>query len=84
MTLVGAKGLMAADFGGRSDPFATLQLRNTEFRSRTISKTLSPQWDEHYVFPIRDMADVLHVKVFDQDRFQEPEFLGRVAIPLLR
>lgn len=33
---------------------------------------------------VKDMAAVLEITVFDEDRDHKVEFLGRVAIPLLR
>ena len=84
VTLVGAKGLYGADFNGKSDPYAFLTLRNTEKRTSTIYKTLNPEWNEEFVFAIHDISDVLHIKIYDEDRFNSPEFLGRLAVPLLR
>lgn len=36
----------------------------------------------HYS-PIKDIHDVLEVTVFDEDGDKPPDFLGKVAIPLL-
>lgn len=33
--------------------------------------------------PIKDIHDVLEVTVFDEDGDKPPDFLGKVAIPLL-
>lgn len=33
--------------------------------------------------PIKDIHDVLEVTVFDEDGDKAPDFLGKVAIPLL-
>lgn len=33
--------------------------------------------------PVKDIHDVLELKVFDEDGDKAPDFLGRVAIPLL-
>ncbi len=52
VTLVGAHGLFAADFGGKSDPFATIKLRDTEYETETLNKTLNPEWNETHVFHI--------------------------------
>lgn len=80
--LLRAKGLYGADFGGKSDPFAVIQLRDVEFKSNTIKKEINPVWDEEFVFPITDMSDIMYITVYDEDRFNDPEFLGKVAIPL--
>lgn len=37
-----------------------------------------------FVFsPVKDIHDVLEVTVFDEDGDKAPDFLGKVAIPLL-
>ncbi len=81
--LVGASGLYGADFGGKSDPFCTVRLGDLEYRSEVSRKTLEPEWKEQFHFDVRDMSEVLHVCVYDHDRFHDPEFLGRVSVPLL-
>jgi hypothetical protein len=81
--LVQARGLFGADLLGKSDPFATLRLRDVEFESSVIKKTLKPEWNESFVFQVNDMSDILYVTLWDEDRFNDPEFLGMVAIPLL-
>ncbi len=54
-----------------------------EFRTATVSKSLNPEWNENFTFPVTDVTDAIHVLVYDQDRFHDPLFLGRVAVPLL-
>lgn len=43
--LLRAKGLLAADSNGFSDPYAKLSLGEQKQRSRTIRKTLNPVWN---------------------------------------
>lgn len=40
----GAKGLAAADLGGKSDPFCVLELGNARLQTHTEYKTLAPNW----------------------------------------
>lgn len=40
----GAKGLAAADLGGKSDPFCVLELVNARLQTHTEYKTLAPNW----------------------------------------
>lgn len=83
--LVRAEGLYAADFGGKSDPFAVIRLgQGTKYESKTIPKTLNPEWNEEYFFNITDISDMLYVRIYDRDRFHDPEYLGGVVIPLLK
>jgi len=84
VTIVSASGLRAADLGGKSDPFAVVELNNISYETATHIKTLDPRWDETYVFNVLDITDILYITVYDKDILGDPEFLGRVALPLLR
>uniref|UniRef100_A0AAY5ELR9 Multiple C2 domains, transmembrane 2b n=1 Tax=Electrophorus electricus TaxID=8005 RepID=A0AAY5ELR9_ELEEL len=81
--VVKASDLMAADLNGKSDPFCVLELGNNRLQTHTIYKTLYPEWNKVFTFPIKDIHDVLEVTVFDEDGDKVPDFLGKVAIPLL-
>ncbi|KAF4804172.1 Multiple C2 and transmembrane domain-containing protein 2 [Turdus rufiventris] len=78
-----AVDLMAADFSGKSDPFCVLELGNDMLQTHTVYKNLNPEWNKVFTFPIKDIHDVLEVTVFDEDGDKPPDFLGKVAIPLL-
>uniref|UniRef100_A0A674I7K7 Multiple C2 and transmembrane domain-containing protein 2 n=1 Tax=Terrapene triunguis TaxID=2587831 RepID=A0A674I7K7_9SAUR len=78
-----AVDLLAADFSGKSDPFCVLELGNDRLQTHTIYKNLNPEWNKVFTFPIKDIHDVLEVTVFDEDGDKPPDFLGKVAIPLL-
>ncbi|XP_075431363.1 multiple C2 and transmembrane domain-containing protein 2 isoform X2 [Ascaphus truei] len=78
-----AEDLLAADFSGKSDPFCVLQVGNDRLQTHTVYKNLNPEWNKVFTFPIKDIHDVLEVTVFDEDGDKPPDFLGKVAIPLL-
>ncbi|ELW70734.1 Multiple C2 and transmembrane domain-containing protein 2 [Tupaia chinensis] len=78
-----AVDLLAADFSGKSDPFCLLELGNDRLQTHTVYKNLNPEWNKVFTFPIKDIHDVLEVTVFDEDGDKPPDFLGKVAIPLL-
>ncbi|XP_031826652.1 multiple C2 domain and transmembrane region protein isoform X3 [Nomia melanderi] len=79
-----AQGLAAADLGGKSDPFCVLELVNSRLQTQTEYKTLAPNWQKIFTFNVKDINSVLEVTVYDEDRDHKVEFLGKVAIPLLR
>ncbi|KAL2735223.1 multiple C2 and transmembrane domain-containing protein isoform X1 [Vespula squamosa] len=79
-----AQGLAAADLGGKSDPFCVLELVNARLQTQTEYKTLAPNWQKIFTFNVKDINSVLEVTVYDEDRDHKVEFLGKVAIPLLR
>ncbi|XP_064168736.1 multiple C2 and transmembrane domain-containing protein 2 isoform X1 [Anguilla rostrata] len=75
--------LLAADLNGKSDPFCVLELGNDRLQTHTIYKNLNPEWNQVFTFPVKDIHDALEVTVYDDDRDKAPDFLGKVAIPLL-
>ncbi|XP_051985701.1 multiple C2 and transmembrane domain-containing protein 2-like [Xyrauchen texanus] len=81
--VIKAADLMAADLNGKSDPFCVLELGNNRLQTHTIYKTLNPEWNKVFTFPVKDIHEVLEVTVFDEDGDKAPDFLGKVAIPLL-
>ncbi|XP_056334371.1 multiple C2 and transmembrane domain-containing protein 2 isoform X2 [Danio aesculapii] len=81
--LIRATDLPSTDISGKSDPFCTLELGNSKLQTHTICKTLNPEWRTALTFPIRDIHDVLVLTVYHEDGDKAPDFLGKVAIPLL-
>ncbi|XP_067105611.1 multiple C2 and transmembrane domain-containing protein 2 [Osmerus mordax] len=81
--VIKAADLLAADLNGKSDPFCVLELGNDRLQTHTVYKTLNPEWNKVFTFPVKDIHDILEVTVFDEDGDKPPDFLGRVAIPLL-
>ncbi|XP_073706261.1 multiple C2 and transmembrane domain-containing protein 2 [Garra rufa] len=81
--LIKATDLPSTDISGKSDPFCTLELGNSKLQTHTISKTLNPEWRTALTFPIKDIHDVLVVTVYHDDGDKAPDFLGKIAIPLL-
>lgn len=44
--MIRAQGLLAADIGGKSDPFCVLELVNARLQTQTEYKTLNPEWNK--------------------------------------
>ena len=63
-----AKGLMAADLGGKSDPYTVLELDNSRRQTHIEYKTISPVWNRALTLNVKDIHSVLHVTVYDDDR----------------
>lgn len=78
-----ASDLLAADLNGKSDPFCVLEVGNDRLQTHTVYKSLNPEWNEVITLPVKDIHDVLIVTIFDDDGDKAPDFLGKVAIPLL-
>ena len=95
VTILGAEGLLAADKGGSSDPYATAELVWTETgkslqkarktKTKTIKKTLAPTWNENEVEWGNIKEDIselsLRVTVFDADMLSST-VLGGVLVSL--
>jgi len=84
--VLSAEGLLVADPRGTSDPFASLSLGGTKRRTRTIWRTLAPQWNESLGFEgvlgKLVAAGPLLVKVWDFDVTSANDFLGEVEVEL--
>ncbi|GLC42478.1 hypothetical protein PLESTB_001102700 [Pleodorina starrii] len=75
--LLAAANLRPADPNGLSDPYAVLSLGSSSCRSRTVSASLDPTWDERYYMYIKDpAADVLRVRLYDEDLAKSDDDLG--------
>ena len=95
ITVIRAEGIIAADKGGTSDAYATAELVESatgkpikparKTKTKTIKKTLAPEWNENEVEwgNISQDASGLSVKVtvFDADMMSS-ETLGGVMIPV--
>ncbi|CAI2347755.1 unnamed protein product [Caenorhabditis sp. 36 PRJEB53466] len=88
--LVRAKNLKAMDSNGFSDPYVKFHLlpgntKATKLTSKTIEKTLNPEWNEemaYYGITDEDREKkILRVTVLDRDRIGS-DFLGETRIAL--
>ncbi|XP_057686918.1 multiple C2 and transmembrane domain-containing protein 2-like isoform X1 [Corythoichthys intestinalis] len=81
--VIKACDLLSADLNGKSDPFCVLELCNDRLQTHTVYKSLQPDWNKVFTFPVRDIHEVLLATIFDEDGDKAPDFLGKVAVPLL-
>lgn len=59
--IVKAEDLLAADFGGYSDPFCVLELVNNRLQTNTVYKNLCPVWNKTFEFRVKDINETLLV-----------------------
>lgn len=80
--VIAAKGLKGMDSNGLSDPYAWVKLGETKCRTKTISKSLEPFWNETFVFPAADVEATkganLVFELWDSDFLAKDDFLGQV------
>ncbi|XP_041795588.1 multiple C2 and transmembrane domain-containing protein 2 isoform X3 [Chelmon rostratus] len=81
--VIKANDLPATDLNGKSNPFCVVELGNSKLQSHTVYKTINPEWGKAFTLPIKDIHDVIELTVLDENGDKAPNFLGKVAIPLL-
>jgi len=87
--VLSAEGLLAADRGGTSDPYAKVRVGDKDAHKRqtkVVPKNLNPRWDERLLFPgtlAEFVAETLIIKVRDKDRASmTDDHLGECHVPL--
>ncbi|KAK4293250.1 hypothetical protein Pmani_034040, partial [Petrolisthes manimaculis] len=89
-TVHGARNLRPPDSNRQADPYVKLHLlpgasKSNKLRTRTISKTVSPDFNEtltYYGISDQDMArKTLRLTILDEDRFGH-DFLGEARVAL--
>nr|CDS34911.2 hypothetical transcript [Hymenolepis microstoma] len=83
VNVIAASGLVTREMSAKCDSYCLLELINMRVQTQTVRKTLNPKWDKVFVFPVTDVHSVLYITVFDDGKGKN-EFLGRVAIPLMK
>lgn len=91
LRLVSAQHLPKMDLTGAADPYVTIETHypyaddmqgQTQQKSKTIKNSLNPQWDEEFVVKGANNEGVLHVTVWDWNRFQKDEVIGEIWLRL--
>eukprot|EP00817_Percolomonadidae_sp_ATCC50343_P005671 CAMPEP_0117421960 /NCGR_PEP_ID=MMETSP0758-20121206/2908_1 /TAXON_ID=63605 /ORGANISM="Percolomonas cosmopolitus, Strain AE-1 (ATCC 50343)" /LENGTH=674 /DNA_ID=CAMNT_0005204319 /DNA_START=1385 /DNA_END=3406 /DNA_ORIENTATION=- len=90
VTMIGARSLGGKDLLSKVDPYARAYILNSQQekitnsqKTKTISKTQNPQWNETFKFMVKEAAsDQLVVEIYDADTFSKDDFLGIAHIPL--
>uniref|UniRef100_A0A8C6K4S2 Uncharacterized protein n=1 Tax=Melopsittacus undulatus TaxID=13146 RepID=A0A8C6K4S2_MELUD len=90
-----ARGLIAADSTGLSDPFAKVTFTSHCQTTKIISQTLSPTWNQMLLFnsivlhgnreEIAQFPPEIVIELYDDDAVGKPEYIGStVAVPVVR
>nr|CAD7425350.1 unnamed protein product [Timema monikensis] len=89
LRILTAKELPAKDLSGTSDPYVRVTLlpdKKHRLETKIKRRTLNPRWNETFYFegfPIQKLQSrVLHLHVFDYDRFSRDDSIGEVFLPL--
>ncbi|XP_018519895.1 multiple C2 and transmembrane domain-containing protein 2 isoform X1 [Lates calcarifer] len=81
--VIKANDLPPTDLNGKSNSFCVIELGNSKLQTHTVYKSVNPEWNKVVTFPIKDIHDVVELTVLDENGDKTPNFLGKVAIPLL-
>ncbi|XP_054916632.1 multiple C2 and transmembrane domain-containing protein 1 isoform X4 [Poeciliopsis prolifica] len=83
ITLIEGRNLTPMDPNGLSDPYAKFRLGPQKYKSKTMSKTLSPQWREQFDLHLyEETGGVLEITVWDKDTGRRDDFIGRCQLDL--
>uniref|UniRef100_A0A3Q3ISM1 C2 domain-containing protein n=1 Tax=Monopterus albus TaxID=43700 RepID=A0A3Q3ISM1_MONAL len=78
IALIEGQNLTPMDPNGLSDPYVKFRLGPQKYRSKTVPKTLSPQWREQFDLHVyEETGGVLEITVWDRDTGRRDDFLGR-------
>ncbi|XP_015234211.1 PREDICTED: multiple C2 and transmembrane domain-containing protein 2-like [Cyprinodon variegatus] len=83
VSVLKANDLPATDINGKTNSFCVIELGNCKLQTHTVYRTVNPEWNKTFTFPIKDIHDVVEVNVFDENGDKSPNLLGKLAIPLL-
>ncbi|VDN04168.1 unnamed protein product [Thelazia callipaeda] len=79
-----ARNLASIDVINKSNPYVVVELVNALLQTHTEYKTINPEWNKLFTFAVKDIHSTLEITVYDEDPNKKAEFLGKVAIPLLK
>lgn len=78
IALIEGRNLMPMDPNGLSDPYVKFRLGPQKYKSKTVPKTLSPQWREQFDLHLyEETGGVLEITVWDKDTGRRDDFIGR-------
>ncbi|KAL6458531.1 hypothetical protein MHYP_G00337610 [Metynnis hypsauchen] len=81
--LVPKDNLMGGIVKGKSDPYVTINVGGSTFKSHVIKENLNPTWNEMYEVVMTDLpGQDVSLEVLDKDMDMKDDFMGRLKIKL--
>jgi len=80
--VIEARGLMGLNLQGRSNPYCLITVERQREKTRKIRNTLNPKWDAGFKMYVSEPDAVLHITLYNWDRFLSDGFLGKLDIPI--
>ncbi|XP_061584936.1 multiple C2 and transmembrane domain-containing protein 1-like isoform X2 [Cololabis saira] len=83
ISLIEGRSLQPMDANGLSDPYVKFRMGHQKYKSKTIPKTLNPQWREQFDFHLyEEQGGYVDITVWDKDAGKKDDFIGRCTIDL--
>ncbi|XP_063065903.1 multiple C2 and transmembrane domain-containing protein 1-like isoform X2 [Engraulis encrasicolus] len=83
ISLIEGRDLMSMDHNGLSDPYVKFRLGHQKYKSKTMPKTLNPQWREQFDLNLyEEEGYTLEIAVWDKDTGRRDDFIGRCQVDL--
>ncbi|XP_029295736.1 LOW QUALITY PROTEIN: multiple C2 and transmembrane domain-containing protein 1 [Cottoperca gobio] len=83
ISLIEGRSLQPMDANGLSDPYIKFRMGHQKYKTKTISKTLNPQWREQFDFHLyEEQGGYVDITVWDKDAGKKDDFMGRCTIDL--
>ncbi|XP_030636827.1 multiple C2 and transmembrane domain-containing protein 1 [Chanos chanos] len=83
ISLIEGRNLQPMDANGLSDPYVKFRLDHQKYKSKTIPKTLNPQWREQFDFHLyEEHGGFIDITVWDKDVGKRDDFMGRCQVDL--
>uniref|UniRef100_A0A673L6F6 Multiple C2 and transmembrane domain-containing protein 1-like n=1 Tax=Sinocyclocheilus rhinocerous TaxID=307959 RepID=A0A673L6F6_9TELE len=83
ISLIEAHDLQPMDANGLSDPYVKFRMGHQKYKSKTMPKTLNPQWREQFDFHLYDeQGGFIDVTIWDKDAGKKDDFMGRCQVDL--
>ncbi|KAG8012124.1 Multiple C2 and transmembrane domain-containing protein 1, partial [Nibea albiflora] len=83
ISLIEGRDLQPMDNNGLSDPYVKFRMGHQKYKSKTIPKTLNPQWREQFDFHLyEEQGGFVDITLWDKDAGKKDDFMGRCTIDL--
>ncbi|KAJ8414945.1 hypothetical protein AAFF_G00024680 [Aldrovandia affinis] len=83
ISLIEGRDLQPMDANGLSDPYVKFRMGHQKYKSKTMPKTLNPQWREQFDFHLyEEQGGFIDITIWDKDAGKKDDFMGRCQVDL--
>ncbi|KAK7933134.1 hypothetical protein WMY93_004030 [Mugilogobius chulae] len=83
ISLIEGRNLQPMDTNGLSDPYVKFRMGHQKYKSKTMPKTLNPQWREQFDFHLyEEQGGYVDITLWDKDAGKKDDFMGRCTVDL--